>query len=598
MSDTVRKILKIIIPIVFIGALFVVLVMHFFVSYILDNVISIIPEHLQIINRAIFIIDIFVFILTVSATFVFFFITIFGLKRLVARDIDKYMLAVEGASNHIVITDANGVIFFANKGAERITGYTFAEMRGNTPRLWGGLMPKDFYKNLWQTIKYDRRTFHAEIKNRRKNQEEYYALMRISPIIDKNGNLTGFVATEEDITVQKRIEKDLEEAKIAAGNVLEDLQIEKETLVHAEAKDEAILASIGEGVIAVDNKRKVLMMNKAAESMLGWKRDEVIGKELTSLPLADEKGNILPLDKRPTFKALSENKSVTNSYFFIRKDKTRFPMAIVVTPIILNGKTIGAIDTFRDITLEKEVDKAKTEFVFLASHQLRTPLTAINWYVEMLQDGDAGPLNDKQKEFLLEIDNGSKRMVALVNDLLNVSRLETGRLKIEPIATDLAAFIKDVLKEVESLIQAKGCQLSLEFPQEKVLVKVDQMLLRQVIINLMTNAITYSSIEKKGQIIVSLKVSLKGYTIKITDNGIGIPKEVQSRIYEKFFRADNARTVVAGGNGLGLYLTKQIMDVSGGSIGFESEINKGTTFYVTIPVSGMKFREGEKGFEE
>lgn len=598
MTNTTGKILKIIIPVVSVGALLVVLVMHFFIHYIFDNITSVITEHIQIIDRAIYRIDIFVFILTVSATFVFFLITIFRLKRLVARDIDKYMVAIEGASNHIVMTDANGVIFFANKGAENATGYTFEEMKGNTPRLWGGLMPKDFYKNLWQTVKYDRRTFYAEVKNRRKNQEEYFCLMRVSPIIDKGGNLTGFVVTEEDITARKQVEKDLERSKIAAGNVLEDLRVEKETIVRAEAKDKAMLASIGDGVIAVDNERKVVMMNKAAENMLGWKQDEMIGKEITSLPLADEKGHILPLDKRPTFKALSENKSVTNTYFFVRKDKTKFPISVIVTPITLNGKTVGAIDTFRDITLEKEIDKVKTEFVFLASHQLRTPLTAINWYIELLQGSDAGTLNDKQKEFLLEIDKGSKRMVALVNDLLNVSRLETGRLKIEPIVTDLAAFIKDMLKEVESLIRAKGCQLSLEFPREKVLVKVDQMLLRQVIINLLTNAIHYSSVKKKGQVIVSLEVSLKGYTIKITDNGIGIPEEVQDRIFEKFFRADNARAVVADGTGLGLYLTRQIMEASGGKIGFESEINKGTTFYVTIPESGMKSKEGEKGFEK
>ncbi len=576
-----------------------VLVMHFFVSYILNNVTSVIPGHLQIINRAIFIIDIFVFILTVSATFVFF-ITIFGLKRLVARDIDKYMLAVEGASNHIVITDVNGVISFANKGAERITGYTSAEMMGNTPRLWGGLMPKDFYKNLWQTIKYDRRIFHAEIKNRRKNQEEYYALIRVSPIIDKNGNLTGFVATEEDITVQKRIEKDLEEAKIAAENALEDLQIEKEALVRAEAKDKAFLDSIGEGLVVTDQKGKVILVNKVAQELTGYSMEQLYGRVWAKdVPtVADEHSRRISYEDTPIYGALHNRGTSTKKFFYKMETGKSLPVLVTAAPVIIDNINQGAVIAFRDITKEEEVDKAKTEFVFLASHQLRTPLTAINWYVEILQGGDAGPLNDKQKEFLLEIDNGSKRMVALVNDLLNVSRLETGRLKIEPVATNLVVFIKDVLKEIEPLIQAKGCQLSLELPQEKVLVKVDQMLLRQVIINLLTNAITYSSIEKKSQIIVSLKVSLNGYTIKITDNGIGIPKEAQSRIYEKFFRADNARTVVAGGNGLGLYLTKQIMDVSGGSIGFESESNKGTTFYVTIPVSGMKFREGEKGFEE
>ena len=189
-------------------------------------------------------------------------------------------------------------------------------------------------------------------------------------------------------------------------------------------------------------------------------------------------------------------------------------------------------------------------------------------------------------------------MVQLVSDLLNVSRLETGRLKIEPVPIDLAAFIGEVRSELEPQIQEKGCQVSLEFPKEKIAkVNADKVLLRQVISNLLTNAIRYSSGAKKGQIIISVAVSPQAYTIGVEDNGIGIPKEVQEHIFEKFFRADNARAIVADGNGLGLYLAKQIMDSSGGTIGFSSEDGQGTTFYVTIPLSGMKSKAGEKGLE-
>jgi two-component system sensor histidine kinase VicK len=215
----------------------------------------------------------------------------------------------------------------------------------------------------------------------------------------------------------------------------------------------------------------------------------------------------------------------------------------------------------------------------------------------MLQGGDAGALNDKQKEFLSEVYKGSKRMVQLVSDLLNVSRLESGRLKIEPVPTDLAAFIDEVRKELEPQIHAVDCQVSLKLPEKKIeKVNVDQVLLRQVIVNLLTNAIRYSSQNKEGSVIVSLIADEKGYMISVKDNGIGIPKDVQGRIFEKFFRADNARGIVADGNGLGLYLAKQIMDSSGGAIGFESS-GQGTTFYATIPITGMKSKAGEKGLE-
>ena len=185
-------------------------------------------------------------------------------------------------------------------------------------------------------------------------------------------------------------------------------------------------------------------------------------------------------------------------------------------------------------------------------------------------------------------------MVKLIDDLLNVSHLETGRIKIEPVLTDLIAFIQDISKEFGPLAKEKGCQIQLELPKGEVeKINIDQILLRQVIANLLTNAIQYSSGGKAGQVKISLAVSPTGYTIYVTDNGICIPKEVQGHIFEKLFRADNAHEIIPDGTGLGLYLAKQIMESSGGTIGFTSE-NKVTTFYITIPISGMKLKQIEK----
>ncbi|OGZ45794.1 MAG: hypothetical protein A3C84_03280 [Candidatus Ryanbacteria bacterium RIFCSPHIGHO2_02_FULL_48_12] len=223
-----------------------------------------------------------------------------------------YLLALDNASNHIVITDTNGIILYANKGAETMTGYTLAEMKGNTPRLWGGLMPVDFYKDLRQTIKYDRQAFCGEIKNRRKNQSEYYALMRVSPIINANDALIGFVATEEEVTIQKRIEKDLGDARMAAQNVFEDLEDEKEKLAQTKAKDEAILASIAAGCIAVNKNGEIILMNKTAEKMLGYTGKESIGKKWYEvLHLQDESCNLIPPEKGAIYAALSA--SITNT---------------------------------------------------------------------------------------------------------------------------------------------------------------------------------------------------------------------------------------------------------------------------------------------
>lgn len=394
--------------------------------------------------------------------------------------------------------------------------------------------------------------------------------------------------------------KEEETNRLAISNILGDLEVAKNQLEGEKAKDEAILGSIGDAVMACDKDGRVMLFNGVAEELTGFSVKEVIdqhyGQSLKFVKESDGKPGNDFISEAIT---IGQATKMVNHTLLITKDGRKIPVADSAAPIKnAAGEIIGCVVVFRDVTRERDVDRAKTEFVSLASHQLRTPLTSINWYIEMLQAGDAGDLNDKQKEFISEVYKGSKRMVQLVNDLLNVSRLETGRLKIEPVLTDLTVFIGEARKEVEPIVQGANCQVSLEFPEKKIeKVNVDQVLLRQVIVNLLTNAIRYSSVGKKGQVRVSLVVSPKEYTINVTDNGIGIPKEARDRIFEKFFRSDNARAVVPDGNGLGLYLAKQIMHSSGGTIGFSSQGGQGTTFYVTIPVTGMKSKQGEKGLE-
>lgn len=394
--------------------------------------------------------------------------------------------------------------------------------------------------------------------------------------------------------------KEEETNRLAISNILGDLEVAKNQLEGEKAKDEAILGSIGDAVMACDKDGRVMLFNGVAEELTGFSVKEVIdqhyGQSLKFVKESDGKPGNDFISEAIT---IGQATKMVNHTLLITKDGRKIPVADSAAPIKnAAGEIMGCVVVFRDVTHEREVDRAKTEFVSLASHQLRTPLTSINWYIEMLQAGDAGVLNDKQKEFLSEVYKGSRRMVQLVSDLLNVSRLESGRLKIEPVPTDLIEFIGEVRKEVEPLVKNSGCQISFDFPKNKIAeINADKILLRQVIINLLTNAIRYSSAEKKGRITVSMEVTPKEYKISMTDNGIGIPQGVREHIFEKFFRADNARSIVADGNGLGLYLAKQIMDSSGGTIGFSSQGGQGTTFYVTIPVTGMKSKQGEKGLE-
>ncbi|MBP6946118.1 MAG: PAS domain S-box protein [Candidatus Pacebacteria bacterium] len=400
-----------------------------------------------------------------------------------------------------------------------------------------------------------------------------------------------------DILMDKELlhKKELANSQAALLNVLDDQKKDSEKILKKKAVDEAILASIGDGLVVVDKEGKITYVNQSFEKMLGWSSKEVLGKRIVAVvPREDEKGEEVPFNERILNKVLRGEVVVTdltNPFYYIRKDKTRFPSSSIVTSIVLDGEIIGVVETFRDITKEKEIDKAKTEFVSLASHQLRTPLSTINWYTEMLLTGDVGKLNAEQEKYLNEVYRGNQRMVGLVNALLSVSRMDLGTFIFEPEPTDIPLLVRSVLDEQMPHIIQKGITVFPTFGTNIPLIQVDPKLLRMVVQNLLSNAIKYTP--EKGKIDLSLTLTdeKKCLLFTISDTGYGIPKNQQHKIFQKLFRADNVREKDTEGTGLGLYIAKAIIDNSGGKIWFESPVsnyiegeeNVGTTFYVELP---------------
>ncbi len=370
-----------------------------------------------------------------------------------AKNLEKFKLAVDNTSDLVVITDPEGIVLYGNKAIEKITGYKLEEAIGKkSGALWKTPMSSKYYQNLWDIIKTQKKTFIGEIQNKRKNGEVYTTAISISPVLDKSGNIIYFVAIE------------------------------------------------------------------------------------------------------------------------------------------------------RDITREKEIDKAKTEFVSLASHQLRTPLSTVNWYAEMLLAGDVGRVTPEQRKYLDEIYRSNQRMVELVNALLNVSRLELGTFVVESKPTDVVKLAQSVIDEQKPQIDERKIKFLPLFKKNIPLIQADPKLLRMVIQNLLSNAVKYTP--EGGKIKLSLSIvkgpadakALAGrqLSIVVEDTGYGIPKNQQDKIFTKLFRADNVREKDTEGTGLGLYIVKSIIEQSGGKIWFESEVNKGSTFYVAIPMDGMKKKEGTK----
>jgi len=385
-------------------------------------------------------------------------------------------------------------------------------------------------------------------------------------------------------------------------------------LDRAKAQDDAMLENIGEGLVFVDIQNKIMFLNRASEKLLGIDRNSVIGKDWIEVAqVLDENKQKAKRENLPVVKSLlssiSAPASVSRLFYFTKKNGEIFPVAINASKVILKNKIIGAIDIFRDISIEKEVDKAKTEFVSLVSHELRTPLTGIRWNTEILSKKKAGVLTIKQKRVIKEIQKANMRMLGLINTLLNVSRLEAGTFIVEPKDLNILDLVKVILKEQKLIAKKNGLIIKTNFEKDiPAKMKLDPQLTNMIVQNLLSNAIKYSLSKgtinfdilniKKDKVYGKNLVKKDSILIIVVDQGMGIPIKEQGNIFSKLYRADNAKLIGIQGTGLGLYITKTIIDNVGGNIWFESEENKGTTFFVSLPISGMKARGGTKKLEK
>jgi signal transduction histidine kinase len=235
-------------------------------------------------------------------------------------------------------------------------------------------------------------------------------------------------------------------------------------------------------------------------------------------------------------------------------------------------------DAFQDL---KERYDVKSEFVSLMVHQLRTPLSALKWSIKMLLDGDLGELAPQQRDVLEKGYSSNERMIQLVNDILNVDKIEAGEMQFKFVPIDLQDVIIDVVSELTHVARENDMTLSFERVQGIPSIQGDLEKLRVVFQNLIDNAIKYS--KKGGKIIIGVEEDGNDVVVRVVDAGIGIPEDERDKIFSKFFRSSNAREVKTEGSGLGLYIARVIIENHKGSITFESESGRGTTFFVRLP---------------
>jgi len=472
----------------------------------------------------------------------------------------------------IISVDEQGRIVAMSRAAEKMLGWRLEEVKnGDVQEIvqifdeQGNLIPKE-KRPMHVALKTGEDTTTSSIGTAtyfytRRDGTKFPVSIAVAPIIFE-GKIFGAIDNFRDITEE----------------------IERTTqLAEAKAKDEALLSSIGDGVMAVDTEGKVIFMNHAAETLLGWKSEELLGKNLHEFSnVYDDQGIQVPYEKRPIDIAISSGKTTfADTYFYDRKDGTKFPVSLLGAPVVLsNNKIIGAIDVFRDITKEKELDKEKSEFISLASHQLRSPNTAISWNLEALLDGDKGPLNDGQKELANEAHKSSKIMEELIGGFLDATKVESNGFAIERGDVDLAQISDSVLGELAKQIQDKKLNITKQYGTDVPHLDIGTKTARIILQNLLTNAVKYTP--ESGAVEVKIEKTPEGVTISVKDNGYGIPEAAKNRIFTKLFRAENAIEKEPSGTGLGLYLLKSLVDKLGGKVWFESKEGAGSTFYVNL----------------
>lgn len=381
----------------------------------------------------------------------------------------------------------------------------------------------------------------------------------------------------------------LNRCNIELKESIEDSRSKESSLRSDRILEEAIISSLGEGLIVVDRNRTITRINKQALKMFGYESDSrIVGEKYEKIIIwTNKSGKPVPSHGDPFEEVFSTGKkvaiSISDDFYCIRRSGERFPVMISASPVIVEDNTKSVVAIFHDATKEKNIDEIKSDFISIASHQLRTPLTVSSLHAEMLLAGGSGPLNTEQRRYLEEIQSYNKKMAQLLNDFLVVSKIELGTFAVESKPADIPNILEDVLHEVENQVRKKSIKLERFYAKDLPLAETDSTLVRIVFQNLVTNAVKYTP--EGGTVQIRVDADKRSVLIEIEDSGYGIPPDEQRRIFSKLFRGSNAKKHDSDGTGLGLYIAKSIIDKCRGKISFESPSasGEGTTFFISIP---------------
>ncbi|OFY50366.1 MAG: hypothetical protein A2W85_13870 [Bacteroidetes bacterium GWF2_41_31] len=496
-------------------------------------------------------------------------------RKIAENELIKLSRAVEQGPASVIITAKNGDIEYVNEKFCEATGYSKEEIIGKNPRiLKSGHQSKEFYEELWDTILAGK-NWKGEILNKKKNGELFWQSVSISPILNNDGDITHFVAVKEDISTRKQAE--------------ESLKLFRTLIDHT---DDAIELLDPETARFID-------CNEKAFQALGYTRDEFL-----SMKVFEIDPNLTQDNFYSKFKMIRSLGSLLLESTHRRKDGSEIPVELNIKYVKLERDYL--IVVARDITERKraeqelikakeraeESDRLKSAFLANMSHEIRTPMNGILGFTALLLEPD---LSSEQKEEYIEIVQLSgQRMLNTVTDIVEISKIEAGLVQLNLTETDINGRMEELFSFFQPEAEKKGIKLHLEMllpPTDKNII-TDQNKLDSILTNLIKNAIKYT---KEGEICLGCQAKANQLEFYVKDSGIGIPKDRQQAVFERFVQADIFDKEARQGSGLGLAITKAYVEMLGGEIRVESNPDgasgdQGSTFFFTLPFSG-KVRE-------
>ena len=366
-------------------------------------------------------------------------------------------------------------------------------------------------------------------------------------------------------------------------DALEVLVKERTEQLNAEKERLAVtLSSITEGVIAVDEQKRITLFNKGAERLTGWGFEDAKNKSIDQvLRVVDERTKQEVEDAVDKVLGSRKTECGTDSDALIARDGSERAVFITAAPIHKDHDTIvGVVMVLRDVAKMREIDRMKADLISSVSHELRTPLTSIKAYTSTILS-DHNMTEEIKRKYLNIVNEESDRLANLIENLLKVSRLESDTVKIDQQGVDIISVIEHVITALKPLADKKNIQLKMNIKEKQVELRVDEDKIRSVITNLVNNAIKFTP--EGGQVFISVQHQDEELRIRISDTGMGVPKEALLKIFDRFYRVYRPGKQIQG-TGLGLAIAKKIVMMHGGRIDVESQVNRGTTFTVYLPL--------------